>query len=43
VTSRALTLLISAAGKILRRELRERAKEELKGIDPGEDSAKAKL
>jgi len=32
----------SAAGKILRRELRDRAKEELKGIDPS-DYVKAKL
>ncbi|KIK09211.1 hypothetical protein K443DRAFT_671694 [Laccaria amethystina LaAM-08-1] len=32
----------SAAGKILRRELRDRAKEELKGIDPS-DCVKAKL
>ncbi|KAG6813535.1 hypothetical protein H0H92_010240 [Tricholoma furcatifolium] len=33
----------SAAGKILRRELRERAKEELKGVDPGVAGVKAKL
>ncbi|KAF8967926.1 AMP binding protein [Flammula alnicola] len=33
----------SAAGKILRRELRERAKEELAGRDPSDDNVKAKL
>ncbi|KAF8070774.1 AMP binding protein [Lyophyllum atratum] len=33
----------SAAGKILRRELRERAKTELAGRDPGEQEFKAKL
>ncbi|KAF9012476.1 AMP binding protein [Cyathus striatus] len=33
----------SAAGKILRRELRERAKQELAGRDPADDIVKAKL
>ncbi|KDR75730.1 hypothetical protein GALMADRAFT_248391 [Galerina marginata CBS 339.88] len=33
----------SAAGKILRRELRDRAKEELTGRDPSDDNVKAKL
>ncbi|KAF8161247.1 AMP binding protein [Crassisporium funariophilum] len=33
----------SAAGKILRRELRERAKEELAGRDPHDDNISAKL
>ncbi|KAF5322581.1 hypothetical protein D9619_001914 [Psilocybe cf. subviscida] len=33
----------SAAGKILRRELRERAKEELAGRDPADNIVKAKL
>ncbi|CAA7259028.1 unnamed protein product [Cyclocybe aegerita] len=33
----------SAAGKILRRELRERAKEELAGRDPADDVVKSKL
>ncbi|PFH52098.1 hypothetical protein AMATHDRAFT_74397 [Amanita thiersii Skay4041] len=33
----------SAAGKILRRELRDRAAKELRGRDPGEDLIKAKL
>ncbi|RDB25422.1 4-coumarate--CoA ligase-like 7 [Hypsizygus marmoreus] len=33
----------SPAGKILRRELRERAKTELAGRDPGDDEFKAKL
>ncbi|KAF9457491.1 AMP binding protein [Collybia nuda] len=33
----------SAAGKILRRELRERAKVELQGRDPADDAARAKL
>jgi 4-coumarate--CoA ligase len=33
----------SAAGKILRRELRERAKTELAGRDPGDEEFKAKL
>ncbi|KAG6884240.1 hypothetical protein C0993_000185 [Termitomyces sp. T159_Od127] len=33
----------SASGKILRRELRERAKLELEGQDPGSDEIKAKL
>jgi 4-coumarate--CoA ligase len=35
--------LFSAAGKILRRELRDRAKEELAGRDPHDDHANAKL
>lgn len=33
----------SAAGKILRRELRDRAKQELAGRDPGDEDVKAKL
>ncbi|KAG6816577.1 hypothetical protein H0H87_004877 [Tephrocybe sp. NHM501043] len=33
----------SAAGKILRRELRDRAKVELAGLDPGSEEVKAKL
>jgi len=33
----------SAAGKILRRELRERAKEELKGRDPSDAILECKL
>ena len=33
----------SAAGKILRRELRDRAKEELAGRDPYDDHVNAKL
>jgi ribosomal protein S8E len=33
----------SAAGKILRRELRERAKKELAGRDPSDDNIGAKL
>ena len=33
----------SAAGKILRRELRDRAKEELAGRDPHDDYVNAKL
>lgn len=35
--------MCSAAGKILRRELRDRAKEELAGCDPGDEDIKAKL
>lgn len=33
----------SAAGKILRRELRERAKQELAGRDPGDEDVRNKL
>ena len=33
----------SAAGKILRRELRDRAIEELKGRDPGDTTLECKL
>ncbi|KAJ3574536.1 hypothetical protein NP233_g1706 [Leucocoprinus birnbaumii] len=33
----------NAAGKILRRELRDRAKQELAGRDPGDEDVKAKL
>ena len=35
--------LFSAAGKILRRELRDRLKEELAGRDPYDDQVNAKL
>ena len=35
--------LFSASGKILRRELRDRAKEELAGKDPYDDQLNAKL
>jgi acyl-coenzyme A synthetase/AMP-(fatty) acid ligase len=33
----------SASGKILRRELRDRAKQELAGRDPGDEDVKVKL
>jgi hypothetical protein len=36
-------MVCSAAGKILRRELRERAKQELEGQDPANQLIKAKL
>lgn len=36
-------MVSSAAGKILRRELRERAKRELEGQDPADQHIKAKL
>ena len=35
--------IFSAAGKILRRELRDRAKEELAGGDPYDDHVNTKL
>lgn len=38
-----MLIKLSAAGKILRRELRDLAKEELAGRDPADSTSRAKL